>query len=107
MVHPTWMYLNKAASDLLGLTKESKVIFKDSDETNPDGSVRIFIGKRRDGAFKVMRKGNGYRICSKPMSHDLANALQGFGTYGIEPDGMVTDLFGNKWYSIFYRKYGN
>lgn len=96
--------LNFSAKQLLGLQDDSKVVFRLGEE-GPEGTMKVYIGRRSYSAYPLLPRGNCYRICSTRLCQCLAAALQGYGTYRIEAESRETDFSGNTYYQLFFKRY--
>ena len=94
--------ISKAAADILKLRSDDKIAFVSAKSTSY-GVPMVYIVKRESLAYKVIRRGGHYRIHSQSLCDSLAKALNGYGTYRIEPENMETDSLGNRYYPILIR----
>lgn len=98
--------LNACASRLLGLSPGDLVtIAYDKDHYQASGDKRLYIGKVKRNAHKVIKRAESYYICSTSLSRSMADALQGFGAYRICPEDYSIGMDGEKFYNIFFKKY--
>lgn len=103
-VYETYMTLNAAAVELLGLTDEDKVyIGRDERRAN-----NLYVGKARlKHSCVVNRRGHTFLLHNAELTRKVAEWLEGKGSYRICQEDKVEDGFGNKFYNIFKKKYGN
>lgn len=98
--------LNANAARLLELTPEVLVDVRYDEEAHTARKVkRLYIGTAKTNAHAVRKRGFTYSICSSALCHDIADALEGYGTYRICPEDYATDTSGIKFYNIFFKKY--
>lgn len=99
------MVFTAAAAKLLELHPGSLVSIRyDKDAFDARGVKYLYVGTARLGHAVKQRK-NTYFICSADLCRDVADALQGYGTYRICPEDFSRDADGTKYYNIFFRKY--
>lgn len=99
------MVFNASASRLLELTSESLVsVCFDKDAYDARGVKRLYVGTARSG-HKVTKRSDTFFLCSASLSKDVADALEGYGTYRICPEDYSRDADGVKYYNIFFKKY--
>jgi hypothetical protein len=99
------MVFTASAAKLLGLLPDSLVLIKyDTDAYSARGVKRLYVGTSRFGHMVKQRR-NTYFICSADLCRDVADALEGYGTYRICPEDFSRDADGTKYYNIFFRKY--
>jgi hypothetical protein len=48
---------------------------------------------------------DSYYFCSATTAKDVADALEGYGSYRICPEDFTRDTDGIKYYNIFFKKY--
>lgn len=105
-IYPTYCSFNKAAADLLGLTKDSLINIYIDRQQKLSGRIRLYIGKEQSNAFHLIQRGSSFLIQSRPLVKRLAECLQGNGTYRICPeDNTIKE--GNIYYNIFFKRYVN
>ena len=68
--------------------------------------MRLYIGRKDTNAFTAIRRGRSYLINSRVLSRELADSLEGRGTYRICPEDSVENN-GTTYFNIFFKKYGN
>lgn len=95
---------NWAAVKLLSLDRNSRVAFKVTTEENPSGAGRVYVGRRKEQAYRLIPAGRRFTIANKGLCRALADALDGCGTYRIEKDTTDTDFSGNVYHLIFWIK---
>lgn len=96
---------NANASRLLELHPNASVaICYDKEAYSARGVKRLYVGTARNG-YKVKPRCETFFISSAPLSRDMAEALEGFGTYRICPEDFSRDTDGTKYYNIFFKKY--
>lgn len=93
---------SKSAADILRLKDGDKVAFVKA-KSSSYGVPMVYIVKRESLAYKIIRCGGHFRIRSQSLCNSLAQALNGYGTYRIEPENVETDEKGNHYYPIFFR----
>jgi hypothetical protein len=99
------MVFTAPAARLLELQPNSLVSVKyDTEAFSARGVKRLYVGTARVGHIVKPRR-NTYFICSADLCRDVADALEGYGTYRICPEDFSRDADGTKYYNIFFRKY--
>jgi hypothetical protein len=103
-IYDTYMTFNAYAVKLLGLTDGDQVyIGRDERQGN-----NLYVGKARlMMSYVVIRRGNTFLLHNSELARKVADLLEGTGTYRICPEDKVDDSFGNNYYNIFKKKYGN
>jgi hypothetical protein len=103
-IYETYMTLNSHAAQLLGLTDGDKVyIGREEREGN-----NFYIGKAKlKQSSLIVRRGRTFLLHNAALARKLADWLEGKGTYRICPEDKIEDCFGNLFYNIFKKKYGN
>jgi hypothetical protein len=103
-IYKTYMTFNAQAAQLLGLTDGDKVyIGRDERQAN-----NLYVGKARlKQSNIIVRRGNTFLLHNSLLTRKVASWLEGRGTYRICPEDKVEDNFGNLFYNIFKKKYGN
>jgi hypothetical protein len=103
-IYDTYMTFNAHAARLLGLTDGDKVyIGRDERQANNQ-----YVGKAQlKQSNAVIRRGHTFLLNNSALARKVAGWLEGRGTYRICPEDRVDDSFGNLYYNIFKRKYGN
>lgn len=86
---------SRSASSVIGLDPQTKVAFTTINN-------KVYVTKRESLAYSVVKTGGSYRIRSKALSKSLAETLNGYGTYRIEPENAEKDSRGNVYYPIFF-----
>ncbi len=86
---------SRSASSVMGIGPGTKVAFTTSNN-------RVYVTKRESLAYNVVKTGGSYRIRSKSLSKSLAETLNGYGVYRIEPENAERDSKGNVYYPIFF-----
>ncbi|MCQ2219746.1 MAG: hypothetical protein MJZ12_00050 [Prevotella sp.] len=104
MVYRDKIRFSWGAVRLLSLDRNSRVAFKVTTEEHPQGAGKVYVGKRKESAYRLLPSGRRYTIANAGLSRSLADALEGCGTYRIEKDYTDTDSFGNVYHLIFWRK---
>lgn len=105
-VYSSYCVLNSSAAMLMGLSPGKGVVVFYDKEQRSAGRMRLYIGRRDINAFPVIRRGRSYLINSRPLARELADNMEGRGTYRICPEDSV-EKSGTTYYNIFFRKYGN
>lgn len=102
-IHKSYMALNACASRLLQLAEGDRISIRKDRSGN-----LVYIGKANGfkQSYGVKRRDNTYLIYSAPLTRKVAECLEGKGAYRICPEDVV-ELFGNKFFNIFKKKYGN
>lgn len=100
-VYKETVTLNRAAVELLNLHEGDKVNFK----KNSSGCITVWIGKVTANGYGVRMRRKCARINSSKLCKALASALQGPGTYRIEGENTISEFSGQKYYSIFFRRF--
>jgi hypothetical protein len=103
-IYDTYMTFNAQAALLLGLTDGDKVyIGRDERQGN-----NLYVGKARlKMSNMVTRRGKTFLLHNSELTRKVASWLEGTGTYRICPEDKMDDSFGNNYYNIFKKKYGN
>lgn len=103
-IYDTYMSFNSHAAELLGLDDGDKVyIGRDERSSN-----HLYVGKARlKQSYAVTRRGNTFTLNSAPLARVVAGWLEGKGSYRICAEDTVDDAFGNLYYNIFGKRYGN
>ena len=103
-IYDTYMTFNAQAAHLLGLTDGDKVyIGRDERQGN-----NLYVGKERlKMSNVVIRRGKTFLLHNSELTRKVASWLEGTGTYRICPEDKMDDSFGNNYYNIFKKKYGN
>lgn len=105
-VYKNKVVLNSSSARLLGLTPETLLaICYDNEQLVARGVKRLYIGKAKDNAYSLTKRGETYIINSTSLCRSIADALQGYGTYRVCPEDSTMGSDGNKYYNIFFRKY--
>lgn len=105
-VYSSYCVLNGSAAMLMGLSPGSGVMVFYDKEQRSAGRMRLYVGRKDTNAFAVIRRGRSYLINSRGLARELADNLEGRGTYRICPEDSVENN-GTTYYNIFFRKYGN
>ena len=96
---------NANAARLLELSPSAHVsICYDKEAFDARGIKTLYVGNARSGYLVKPRRGTFF-VCSTSLCKDVADALQGYGTYRICPEDYSRDAEGKKFYNIFFRKY--
>lgn len=99
------MVFNANASRLLELAPNALVsVCFDKDAYDARGVKRLYVGTSRSG-HQVKPRRETFFVCSASLSKDVADALEGYGTYRICPEDYSRDADGIKYYNIFFKKY--
>ena len=99
------MVFNANASRLLELSPQAHIaICYDLESYSARGVKRLYIGTARNGHLVKPRR-DTYFVCSTTLCRDVADALEGYGTYRICPEDFSRDADGIKYYNIFFKKY--
>lgn len=99
------MVFNATASRLLELAPGVSVaICYDTDMLSARGVKRLYVGTSRSG-YQVKPRRDTFYVCSASLCKDVAESLEGYGTYRICPEDFSRDFDGTKYYNIFFRKY--
>lgn len=99
------LVFNANASRLLELCPESCVaICFDKESFEARGVKRLYVGTARNG-HRVKPRCDAYYFCSASIAKDVADALEGYGSYRICPEDFTRDTDGIKYYNIFFKKY--
>lgn len=99
------MVFNANASRLLELSPNDLVsVCFDKDAFDARGVKRLYVGKARQGHMVKPRRDTFY-VCSASLSKDVAESLEGYGTYRICPEDYTRDADGIKFFNIFFKKY--
>lgn len=103
-VYETYMTFNAHAAHLLGLNDGDKVyIGRDERMAN-----NLYVGKAKlKQSNVILRRGHTFLLHNAALARKVADWLEGRGTYRICPEDRLEDGFGNLFYNIFKRKYGN
>lgn len=103
-VYETYMTFNAHAAQLLGLTDGDKVyIGRDERMAN-----NLYVGKAKlKQSNIILRRGHTFLLHNAALTRKVASWLEGRGTYRICPEDKVEDCFGNLFFNIFKKKYGN
>jgi hypothetical protein len=103
-VYGNYMSFNMHASKLLGLEEGDKVFIGRDDRS---GNY-LYVGKARmKQSYAVTKRGNTFDLYSAKLAREVAGLLEGTGAYRICPEDKIEDGFGNIFYNIFRKKYGN
>lgn len=103
-IYDTYMSFNSHAAELLGLNEGDKVYIGRDDRA----SNNLYVGKARvKQSYAVARRGKSFVLYNRPLARVMAKQLEGKGTYRICPEDKQNDVFGNMFYNIFKKKYGN
>ena len=105
-VYSSYCVLNSRAAKLMGLSPEGGVMVFYDKEQKEAGRMRLYIGRKDTDAFPVIRRGRSYLINSRHLARELADNMEGRGSYRICPEDSV-EKCGTTYYNIFFRKYGN
>ena len=96
---------NVHASRLLELYPDALIsVCFDKESYDARGVKRLYVGLSRSG-YMVKPRSKAFYVCSRSLCEDVADALEGYGTYRICPEDFSRDADGNKYYNIFFRKY--
>lgn len=99
------MVFNGNASRLLELSPDSYIaICFDKESFEARGVKRLYVGTSRNG-HKVKPRRDTHYLCCASLCNDVAEALEGYGTYRICPEDFTRDTDGIKYYNIFFKKY--
>lgn len=99
------MVFNAPAARLLELSPNALIaVCFDKDAYDARGVKRLYIGTSRTGHLVKPRR-DTYYVCSASLCKDVAEALEGYGTYRICPEDYSRDADGVKFYNIFFKKY--
>lgn len=99
------MTFNANASRLLELCPQAHIaICFDLEAYSARGVKRLYVGTTRSG-HQVKPRRDTYFVCSTTLCRDVADALEGYGTYRICPEDFSRDVDGTKYYNIFFKKY--
>lgn len=101
-VYSQYITFNAPAAKLLGFKDDDVVSIMQDDR---DGYVYVANCQAKQ-SYTLASRNNTYLVRNSLLSRKLAECLDGFGTYRISKDMIQTDLFGNKYYNIFKKKYG-
>lgn len=110
-IYPDKCTLSAAACRLLGISPDERTpriqFYRDADERS--SRTTVYIGMSRDSTGYVAtarRKGSTRHIYGRSLAKSIAERLQGFGTYRIDPDTRVTSASdGPARFEVFFRKY--
>ena len=99
------MVFNASASRLLELDASTLIsICFDKEAFDSRGVKRLYVGTSRNG-YQVKPRRDTFYVCSASLCKDVAEALEGYGTYRICPEDFSRDSDGTKYYNIFFKKY--
>lgn len=99
------MVLNASAARLLELSPSSQIaVCFDRDAFDARGVKRLYIGVARSG-HQVKPRKDTYYVCCASLCKDVADSLEGYGTYRICPEDFSRDADGTRYYNIFFKKY--
>lgn len=99
------MVFNASASRLLDLNPNDLVsVCYDKDAMDARGVKRLYVGKARSGHMVRPRR-DTFFVCSASLCKDVAESLEGYGTYRICPEDHTKDADGIMYYNIFFKKY--
>lgn len=103
-IYGNYMSFNVQAAKLLGLEEGDRVFIGREERQNN----YLYVGKANmKQSYAVTRRGNTYDLYNAKLTREVANWLEGTGTYRICPEDKINDGFGNTFYNIFRKKYGN
>lgn len=96
---------NANASRLLELHPNALIaVCFDREAFDARGVKRLYVGTSRTGHM-VKQRSDTYFVCSTSLCKDVAEALEGYGTYRVCPEDYSRDQDGTKYYNIFFKKY--
>lgn len=99
------LVFNAAAARLLELAPSSLIsICFDKEAFDSRGVKRLYVGTARSG-YQVKPRRDTFYVCSASLCKDVAEALEGYGTYRICSEDFSRDADGTKYYNIFFKKY--
>ena len=99
------MVFNAPAARLLELAPSVSIsICFDKESFDARGVKRLYVGTSKMG-HKVRPRRDTFYVCSASLCNDVADALEGYGTYRICPEDFSRDTDGTKYYNIFFKKY--
>lgn len=102
-VYDSKVLLNSAASAILGINEQSCLSFKTNDRET-GGHVYVgSVGTARR-CYPVRRRANTFYISDCNLARNLAERLQGKGTYRLSKEDNI-EYNGVIYYNIFFRKY--
>lgn len=110
-IYPDKCTLSAAACRLLGISPNERTprvqFYRDLDERS--SRTTVYIGKSKDSSGYVAtsrRRGSTRNIYGRSLAKSIAERLQGFGTYRIDPDTRVASPSGTPdRFEVFFRKY--
>lgn len=92
--------LNAATAKLLRLDDSSRITFRTDSE-----SRNVYVGKREYKSSALRPYGREYVLNFSSLCRDLADKLEGYGTYRVEAESKEIDQAGNTYYRIFNKKF--
>lgn len=101
-LYPSYLTLNAAAAELLGLGENASVAIQQNDR---DGYIYIAACEDMRQAYRLRKRNNVYILSYAPLCRRLAECLEGEGAYRICREVSI-EFMGKKFYNIFKKKYG-
>jgi ferredoxin-NADP reductase len=96
---------NASAARLLELAPQALIsVCFDKEAFDARGVKRLYVGTARTG-YRVKPRRETYYVCSTSLCKDVADALEGYGTYRLCQEDFSRDADGTKYYNIFFKKY--
>lgn len=103
-VFDNYMTFNAHAAQMLGLSDGDKVYIGREERM----ANNLYVGKAKLKQSNVVRRrGKTFLLHNAALTRAVAGWLEGKGTYRICSEDKMEDCFGNLYYNIFKKKYGN